>query len=133
MTSAETDIATYLAQQGFGTLGSTIFVNDKPASPDALIAVFGYAGQSPERTHDTPGIAKPGVQIWVRAAINGAGQARNQIENICTALDGITNTTINGTFFVGINAIQSGPTPLGKDENNRAEYSWNFSCIRRRQ
>ena len=82
--TAETDIATYLASQGFGTLGSTIFVNDRPASPDALISVFGYAGQAPERTHDTSGNAKPGVQVWVRGAVDGAGTARAQIrEHLC--------------------------------------------------
>ena len=130
--TAETDIATYLASQGFGTLGSTIFVNDRPASPDALISVFGYPGQAPERPHDTSGNAKPGVQVWVRGAVDGAGTARARIESIFAALDGITNTTINGTFYVGINGIQSGVTPMGKDEVNRPEYVWNFTCTVRR-
>ncbi len=44
----------------------------------------------------------------------------------------MTNTTINGTFYVGINGIQSGATPMGKDEVNRPEYVWNFTCTVRR-
>ena len=35
----------------------------------------GYAGQAPERTHDTSGNAKPGVQVWVQGAADGDYEA----------------------------------------------------------
>ena len=66
MTVAEAAIAAYLQTGEFGTVGSTIFVDTKPATPDAVISVFGYAGSPGEHTHDTSGNARPGIQVWVR-------------------------------------------------------------------
>ena len=128
----EADIAYYLQSKGRGTLGSTIFVNDKPTTPDALICVFSYAGSPPDRTYDTSGNARPNIQVWVRGAINGAGAARTLAETIFNDLDGLANTDISGNRYVGIMANQSSPNHLGKDANNRMEYSVNFSVIRAR-
>lgn len=133
--NAERDIAAYIEFAGLGTRGSTIFVNDKPTSPDAIICVFGYAGSPPERTHDTSGNDRPSVQVWVRGAANGSGAARTLLDKIYNLLDGVTNTSINGGFYVGIDAIQSGPTYMGKDDTTtpgRPEYVMNFACLRRR-
>ena len=127
--TAESDIAAYLATLGLGTVGTSIFVNIKPATPDNLIAVFVYAGQAPERTHDTSGNARPGIQVWVRNT--SAGTCRSKIETVFNCLDGITNTTLTGTFFEGIMANQS-PEPMGQDENGRSEFVVNFSTIIRR-
>ena len=46
--------------------------------------------------------------------MDGAGTARAQIQSIFAALDGITNTTINGTFYVGINGYPVRGNPDGK-------------------
>ena len=129
MAVAETAIATYLASLGYGTTGSTIFVNIKPATPDNLIAVFGYAGQAPDYVHDTSLNARPGIQVWVRDT--SAATARTTIENIFNSLDGIANTSLSGLVFEGIFANQS-PAYMGKDENRRTEFVVNFSTIVRR-
>jgi hypothetical protein len=129
MTIAEAAIAARLASDGLGTVGTSIFVNTKPATPDNLIAVFGYGGSPPDRTHDTSGNARPGIQVWVRNT--SAGTGRTVIENAFNNLDGITNTTLSGVFFLSVLANQS-PEPMGKDENGRSEYAVNFSTIVRR-
>jgi len=126
----EADIAAYLATKGYGTVGSTIFVNFLPPTPDNCIIVSGYAGGAPMRTHDTSGNEAPSVQIRVRNT--STATARSKIQQIYNTLDGITNTTLSSTFYLGIESINSGPIPMGKDENGRQEYSWNFSCLRRR-
>jgi hypothetical protein len=131
MTVPEATIAAYLASGGFGTLGSDIFYNQKPATPDALICVFGYAGQAPERTHDDSGNSRPGIQVWVRGTAGTAATTRTKIENIFNYLDGVSNTTISSTFFLSIRANQS-PEPMGTDENGRPEFAVNFSTIIRR-
>jgi hypothetical protein len=131
--TAEADIAAYLASKGRGTLPAqgppvvvgTIFWNDKPSTPDALIAVFGYAGQPPEWTN-TNKYDKPSVQVLIRGAKNAAGAARTLAETIYQDLDGLTSITLSGTFYQRIEAAQSGPTPMGKDENGRIEYVLNF-------
>ena len=129
--TAEDDLAVYLAAKGRGTLASTIFVNDKPSTPDAVICLFGYAGQPPEWT-STGRYDRPSVQVLVRGAKNAAGAARTLIENIYKDLDGLTDTTINGTYYQRIEAVQSGATPMGKDENGRIEYVWNFTVSKSR-
>lgn len=113
----------------YGTLGTNIFVDTKPATPDNLISVFGYAGRAPRQTHSCDGEGLPGVQVWVRNT--SAATGRSTIENIFNELDGLTNVTINGTYYLGIFANQH-PEPMGKDENGRSEFSVNFSVIYRR-
>jgi hypothetical protein len=127
--TAESDIAARLAAQGFGTVGTNIFVNYKPPTPDNLIVVSGYAGQAPERTHDTSGNARPSVQVWVRNT--SAANGRTIIGNIWNNLDGLSNITLSSTFYPAIDAISS-PESTGKDENGRQEYATNFSTIQRR-
>lgn len=125
----ENAIAAYLQTLGLGTVGTNIFVNTKPATPDNLISVFGYAGRAPERTHDGSGNSRPGIQVWVRNA--SAGTGRSTIESAFNALDGLSNTSLSGRYFLIVNALQS-PEPMGKDENGRTEFSVNFSTIIRR-
>ena len=125
--TAESDIAAYLATGGFGTVGTSILVNTMPATPDNCIAVSIYAGMAPERTHDGSGNSRPSIQVRVRNT--SAGTARTKVEQIYNYLDGTTNKTIGSTFFLGITAINSGPVPMGKDENGRTEYAWNFQTI----
>ncbi len=129
--TVENDIATYLQTGGFGTVGNSIFLNTMPPTPDNCIAVSIYAGGAAiDRTHDTSGNDSPSIQIRVRNT--SAGTARTKVEQIYNYIDGVTNTTIGSTFFLGISAINSGPVPMGKDENGRTEFAWNFSTIRRR-
>jgi hypothetical protein len=130
--TAEDDIAAYLASKGRGTLPDpatgvvgTIFVNDKPSTPDALISVSGYAGQAPEWTNTTK-YDRPSVQVLVRGGKNAAGAARTLIETIKNDLDGLSGYTGTGTYYELIWTEQSGPAPMGKDENGRIEYVWNF-------
>lgn len=152
--TAENDIAVFLSEQSdnhtaifdyavfdemifdvvgsgtdYGTIGEDIFVDYKPADPDNVICVFGYAGLTPRHTHQGDGEGRPGVQVWVRNTSAATGRAL--IESIFTDLDGISNMTINGTYYLGIFANQH-PEPMGKDDNGRAEFACNFSVINRR-
>ena len=122
----EDDVAAYLETLGLGIVDETIFVNNKPATPHAIICVFGYAGQPPDWTN-TNKYDRPSVQVLVRGAKNGAGAARTLIENIYKDLDGLTNITLSGTFYQRIEATQSGPTMLSQDDGNgRTEFVMNF-------
>lgn len=128
--TAEADIAAYLAAGGFGTVGTSIFVNTMPATPNNCISVTGYAGQPPDRTYDGSGNSRPSVQVRVRNT--SAGTARTTIENIFNYLDGVSNTTLSGTHYLGIFALNSGAIPLGIDENGRTEFTWNFGTLKSR-
>jgi len=130
----EDDVAAYLETLGLGIVDETIFVNNKPATPHAIICVFGYAGQPPEWTN-TLKVDHPGAQVLVRGAKDEPGAARDLIETIFEALDGLTNKVLNadtGVFYQSIEATQSGPSPMGKDENGRIEYVLNFYVTKTR-
>ena len=129
MTVAEVAIAAHLAAWGLGTVGTSIFSNYKPATPDNVLCVFGYAGSPPDRTHDTSGNAHPGIQVWIRDT--SAATGRTRIESVFNLLDGSGNFTASSVYFVELNAVQS-PIPMGRDENGRTEYSLNFQTTVRR-
>ena len=132
--TSEADLAAYLETLKFGIVDETIFVNNKPATPDAIICVSGYAGQPPEWTN-TLKVDHPGVQVLVRGAKDASGAARDLIETIFEALDGLTNTVLNadtGVLYQCIESTQSGPSPMGKDENGRIEYVLNFYVTKTR-
>lgn len=127
----EDDIAAYLETKGRGTVDTTIFVNNLPSTPDAVIALFGYAGQAPDWTN-TNKYDKPSLQVRVRGAKDAAAAARELIETIAHDLDGLTNTLLSGTYYQRIEAVQSGPSPMGRDDNGRMEYVWNFYITKTR-
>jgi hypothetical protein len=132
--TAEADVAAYLETLGLGVVNETIFVNNKPATPNAIICIFGYAGQPPEWTN-TIKIDRPGVQVLVRGAKDAAGAARDLIETIFEDLDGLADIVLNadsGVVYQCIEATQSGPSPMGKDENGRIEYVTNFYVTKTR-
>jgi hypothetical protein len=124
MSSSAIDLAELLEDLGRGTVGTTIFTNQKPSTPDAVICLFDYAGQAPEWT-STSKYDKPSLQVLVRDVANSDGAALALAETIYKDLDGFTGI-VNGTYFLKVEAIQSGPTPMGKDEIGRIEYVWNF-------
>lgn len=128
MTLPEAAITAYLIAQGLGT-SSTVFTNYKPPNPDNLTCVFSYAGSPPERTHDGSGNSHPGIQVWIRDT--SAPTGRTRIESVFNLLDGLSNQTLSGVFFVGMDAVSS-PIPMGRDENGRVEFSLNFSTTVRR-
>jgi hypothetical protein len=128
MTVTEAAVAAYLVSTGLGT-STTVFTNYKPPSPDNVYCVFGYAGSPPDRTHDGSGNAHPGIQVWVRDT--SAATARTRIESVFNLLDGIANVTMSSVFILGMDAVSS-PIPMGRDENNRVEYSLNFATTVRR-
>lgn len=129
--TVELDVATYLASKGYGTLNTVtvpgnIFTNKVPGSPDAVIVVTVYAGQAPERM-SCGVLDKPSFQVLVRGVPKtGANAARALIEQIKNELDGLANITLSGTYYQSILTNQSGPGPMGEDDNGRTEYVWNF-------
>lgn len=125
----ETDIANRLIAKGLATSGQC-YVNWYPANPDDIVSLFVYQGGPIERTHDSSGNANPFLQVRVRS--KSATTAREKIQKILNNLDGLTNTTVGASFILNISAIGSGPTMIGRDGNDRTEYTMNFDILVRR-
>lgn len=127
------DIADYLAAHGIGVVGDDIFIDRIPAEPDDVVAVFERPGGPPLMTLTGGGVSEtkadqPMIQIRVRAVKYTDG--KTTAEAIFALLQGVTETVlvVGGGIFHLISAVQS-PAHLGIDENQRHEWSQNFSCL----
>jgi hypothetical protein len=129
VTSPQDAIAYYLQTGGFGTVGSTIFVDWKPPTPSDIIVVTGYQGDSPDRAigQQASLIEFPRVQILVRDS--NASDAITTINSIQTYLTGKGEFTSNGTMVYYVIPVSSGAMYLGKDNNNWTEYSTNYELF----
>ena len=126
VTSPQDAIAYYLQTGGYGTVGSTIFVDWQPPTPPGVIVVTGYSGAPPDRgIGTTPAIMqRPKVQVMVRD--ENPSTALTTINSIQAYLEGAAGFTSNGTYIILIIATSSGAMYLGKDQNNYTLYSTNF-------
>jgi hypothetical protein len=113
------DIAAYLVSQGFGTLGTSIFLDELLDSPDNQIAVFGSGIKGTEFASGDNGqvLEYPYFDVHVRNTSKAT--ARTTMENIRQLLR--YNTEISGYWLI------CGTPPyheyFGKDESNRYRYA----------
>lgn len=123
-------VGNFLEDNGFGTLGTDIFLGILPESPDACIGVFEYGGQTPMFTMGTAGIQvdMPSLQIQVRATRDDYPTARDEAESARQLLAKVTNQTIEGIRVLRIEPSSS-IVPIGVDENHRPVISANFRCF----
>lgn len=123
------DIGAYLVTHSFGTLGTNMFIGDMPETPDVCIALFEYAGEPPEDTHDGQGVDNPGLQVRVRGT--SYSTARATISSIQDHLHTLRNTTLTATKYLFIRAVQS-PFSLGRDSSKRIDLVQNFIVTKAR-
>lgn len=119
------DIATYLEANSIGTVGTDLFKGDMPETPDNCVALFEYAGEPPEVATD---IEYPGLQVRVRNTSYSA--ARVKIDAVYALLHTLANTTLSGTKYLSIFAVQSSPVPLGRDSSNRVDLAQNYKVTK---
>lgn len=117
------DIAAHLAAQGYGTLGTDIFIDQYPPSPDEAICVYGIGGGPPEST-DSSSLEAPKFSVVVRSADPATAQA---------ACEGIRQylhrkaLTIGENYYWQLRALLPEAIGLGLDETNtRTKYSCDF-------
>ncbi len=125
-------VAKYLDGLGLVTyrptgVGGNCFLGHMPSSPDVAVLVSGEPGGTPDAGL---GYDRPGLQVIVRAGTDprvGHALART----IYAALHGLRSTTLDVAGDDTVRVIdcvarQSEPVPLGRDENDRSEFSLNF-------
>lgn len=107
-----------------------IFRHELPDNPDNVLGVFTNTGSNPTHTmggnsNQAPAFENPIFQVVSRH--NESATAMDWILGVKNALDGLTDTTINGNLYISI--IQSGDIlPLGRDPNRRIAFSLNFTA-----
>ncbi len=120
------DIATFLAAQGAGTIGTDIFVGMEPSEPDATITVYDTGGIAPNPKFLRD---EPQVQVRIRGAVNDYQNAWIKAQETKDILLGAQPQILNGTDYVLF--VQIGEMiALGRDENNRPLIVSNWQLVR---
>lgn len=122
--SVTEDIAIYLASRGLGVRGSTIFRGYLPPQPAECLGIFAIGGAAADLTGN---IDNPSIQVLVRAATYDA--AESKAYDVFNTLHALTETVINGTRYLLIEALQD-PISLGQDEGGNYLFSLNFRIMR---
>ena len=118
------DVAEYLEDQSFGTVGTDIFIGDYTDTPDDQISVVSYTGTGPEVVTR---IEYPGLQINVRSADFSTGE--ETMNEIYAAFHQLTHTTLNSTFYPRFDATGS-PIYLGRDAVRRHMFTCSFAVTK---
>ena len=121
------DLGDYLTSGGVGTVGTDIFLNGLPDTPDACVGILETGGLGPTHTMSTgPGNAvldSVTVQIMSRAA--SYPTARTKAQEVHILMDGFAARSINGTEYYWMEARQP-PFSLDLDANNRKTVVCNY-------
>lgn len=134
-----TDVLDYLQGQGLigGSTGWSRAAGYMPAEPDQVIAVFETPGAPPELVPEgssEQAYDEPGFQVRGRGGFHGYSALRSKMGAIYRALHGSSLSPATGDpAYVLVRAVQSGPLPMGLDQNNRPEMAWNFVAMRERE
>lgn len=100
------------------------------AEPDRSICVYEAGGMPPEAGQP---VDYPKIQIRVRGNEDDYQVVRQKLQDIYNLLHSCDAPTVLGPTYVYCYAIQSGPLPLGQDENRRPELVWNFRLMKTRE
>lgn len=124
------DIAAKLVADGIGVIGTTLFTSSKaviPIGDGPYITLMETGGVAPTRVQNRTSAAtvRPSVQVVARA--KSYQVARAKAKAAYDSLDGLFNTTLNGTWYVKITARQE-PTDTGLDEAGRPRVTFNLDA-----
>jgi hypothetical protein len=124
MRSPAYSVAQHLAANGFGVFaassGWSINAGSEPATPDTAITVFDTGGEEPDTDQRD---RRPTLQVRVRGP--SYDDAYTKIDDIAYFLANARPVVLDGTRFVGF-SITSDIAGLGKDDNNRHQFTVNF-------
>ena len=120
-------VGDHLAANGYGTLGTSLFLGRQPAAPDDCTTIFEYEGRAPAETFGAAATAidYPRLQVMCRAGRDDYPGARDRAVTIRAFLGAITDETISGVRILRIRPNGS-VLPLGPDENDRPIVVVNF-------
>lgn len=128
------ELGAYLQTAGIGTLGQSLFKGmlplDTPGTThEAITAILEVPGSGPTYAHDGTKYEQPHVQIICRGSSYAYALARQKSQAAWDALDNLANQTLNGVFYLRIQALQS-PFYLRIDEHNRPHIVFTVRCQR---
>ena len=108
------------------TVGTDLFCNFMPSTPDACTAVYDTGGEAPE-----PGFnyERPTFQVRVRGDKGDNRPAHEHAQACRDELNGTNNYTINSARYIGIWCVTD-VIFVGYDDNNRPIFTVNLRAHR---
>lgn len=127
------EVGTYLAANSIGTLGTNMFLGFLPDTPDACVALYETGGQEPVRAMRSaagqPVASRPRLQVVCRADQYNYQTARAKSKAVAALLDGLGDTTLSGTRYLWVGAVQE-PFLMGRDDSGRVQIAQNFDVVK---
>jgi len=111
----------YLAAEGFGTVGTDLFLGFQPDSPDDCITIYDTA---PPVLTESQGLQVDNMTCQVLVRNVDYLQARDTIADIHHKIVGYDG--VMGNFDVTAVFIEQAPASIGLDEKGRAEWSAHY-------
>lgn len=125
------EVGTALQTAGVGTLGTSLFLNSLPETTGTFaVGIFETGGLAPGRTMGTSYLTYERARIQVQCRASASTLARKKLNHVFIELEETYNTTLSGTTYLRIEAVQS-PFLLTRDAGGRTVFAANFDCWRR--
>lgn len=121
----------FLAREGVGEVGTTLFSDEMPPDPAECVVVTDYPGRAPEYVlgQALPSIEYYRAQVRARGATKAAG--RVLIRNAYNAFAVVRNQDVGTEFWLSA-LPQQQPARLTTDEKRRTIYVFNVEIAKRR-
>ena len=120
------DLAVYVQTGGHGTIGTDLFRDHLPESPDACIAILSAPGGPSEWAFGSEALKweRPNVSIWIRKARFEKDLCRTFANTVYRYVGRIQAETINGTVYHFAHMLGA-PFWLKDDQNERPIFIMN--------
>jgi len=132
------EVVKYLADQGLGTLGSTLFKGHMPDTPSAVGCVYETGGSPPDLGFGSTAVRveNPNVQVIFRGEPWDYDNPRNKAQQAFAAMAAIKAPSVlqdpdaaTGSIYLLVIPLQQ-PVPLSRDGKNRYLFSCNYAIMK---
>lgn len=120
-------VALFLESEGIGTLGTDIFINSEPATPDNTITVYDTGSDRPKLLggQENTGYREQDFNVQIRVRNKDTQAAVLLLQDMRVLLHKMQSFTDNGQVLKGA-WLNSAGLPLGFDDNRRVRYTDNW-------
>lgn len=127
--SLGSEVATFLASNGIGVLGTSMFLGKLPETPDTAIGLFETGGAPPQSGFGVSGIQheRPSLQLRFRGAPRDTEGPRARAQTAYRLLMTVQGQTLSGTLYLWLRPAQS-PFVLERDGNDRTVWTFNVNA-----
>lgn len=118
-----TEWAQYLADREHGSIDTDFAVDFQPDKPTNVITIYNTTAPALDESQALA-VDQFTIQVLVRNSNNSI--AREKIKAIHKDIIGFSGRLVPGADRISATYVDSMPAPIGRDENNRAEWSAHY-------